>query len=329
MANHDIIVVGASRGGVGALSKIASYFEKDFPAAVFVVQHTSPRRNSELNRILSRAGPLKACYPKNDEKWLPGNIYIAPANHHLLVKGDRIALTMGPRENRMRPSIDVLFRSAAASHGTRAVAVLLTGYLDDGVSGLFAVKRCGGITIVQDPAEAHTPELPQTAIDTVEVDHVLPLKSISEEIGRLAAQPAEVSFSTPQDILDEVRISEHNVPDVDELEKIGRLTPLTCPECGGVLWQSENEPLLRLRCHTGHAFSAKSYLDGQSEIIEYSLWAAVQHLQERTKLLRKMAEKEREKGHLHIAEDYEKKARDLGYHADVIRNFITEETLAI
>lgn len=328
MAKHDIIVMGASRGGVAALSQLVSYFERDFPASVFIVQHVSPRRNPEMDKILSRAGALEARYPENGEKISPGKIYLAPPNRHLLVKTDRVAVTMGPRENRMRPSIDVLFRSTAASLSTRVVAVLLTGYLDDGVSGLLAVQRCGGITIVQDPAEAHTPDLPRTAIQHVQVDHVLPIKRIAQEIIRLATQPAALPFSIPDDILNEVKISEHNVPDMDEMEKVGLLSSFTCPECGGVSWQLENEPILRFRCHTGHAFSAKSYFDGQSEIIEYSLWAVVQHLQERTKLLKKMAADERQKGNLHIAQDYEKKAQDLVYHSKVIRNFITAETMA-
>ncbi len=329
MANHDIIVMGASYGGVKALSRIASLLPRGLPAAVFAVQHLSPARSSVLDQILTKAGKLAAITPADGQKIAAGTIHIAPPGCHLVVKKDHVRLTSGPRENRMRPSIDVLFRSAAAYYSTRVIAVLLTGLLDDGVSGLSAVKRCGGIAIVQDPAEAEASEMPQTAIEKVGVDYVLPLKAIAEKISELSGQPAGTPTAIPEDIMEEVKISEHNVPDLDKMKKLGAQTPFTCPECGGALWhlKEKEESFPRYICHTGHSFSEHSLLDGQADVIEYSLWSAIRHLQERAKLLTNMAEEERKKQRSKTAEGFEKKAEDLKYHAGVIRNFVVSGQL--
>jgi two-component system chemotaxis response regulator CheB len=227
----------------------------------------------------------------------------------------------------MRPSIDVLFRSAAGYCTTRVIAVLLTGCLDDGVSGLAAVKRCGGIAIVQDPAEAEAPEMPQTAISKVEIDHVLPLEGIARKIIALSGEPAGAIPDVPEDIMTDIKNSEYNIPDLEEMEKLGRVTPFTCPECGGVMWKRDNEPIARYVCHTGHSFTEKSLLEGQSKVIEYSLWKAIRHLEERVKILRTMAEGDREKGKSKSAVGLGEKADDLKHHADIIRDFIVSGKL--
>ncbi len=327
MPNHDVVVVGASLGGIDAISKLVRLLPEDLPASVFVVQHLSPTHRSVLDQILSRQGSLPAVCPKEGDEIRPGTVYVAPPDHHLLVKQGRLAVTFGPRENRSRPSIDVLFRSAAASYGSRVIAVLLTGYLDDGVLGLSDIKRCGGTVIVQDPSEAEAPDLPQTAIDRVDVDYVLPLEQIASKIIELTKQPAGEMPDVPEDIMEEIKAAEHTIPDLDDMAKIGRLTPFTCPECGGALWEVKEAPVDRYLCHTGHSFTTQSYLDSQSDAIEYSLWSAVRYLQERAKILANMAEGERQKGRPKSAEELETRAVELRHHAKVIRSFIVSGKL--
>ncbi len=208
MFNRDIVVMGASSGGIQALSKIVSLFPPDLSASVFIVQHISARMDSVLDRILSKKGPLPAVHPDESEQFVPGKVYVAPPNRHLLLKPENgTELTYGPRENWVRPSIDALFRSAAAFYASRVVAVLLTGYLDDGVSGLFAVKRCGGVAVAQDPLEAQVPDMPRTAIEKVDIDHVLSLEKIAAKIIELSKQPAGESPEVPEDIMVEIKVS--------------------------------------------------------------------------------------------------------------------------
>jgi two-component system, chemotaxis family, protein-glutamate methylesterase/glutaminase len=263
--------------------------------------------------------------PENGVAFKPGSIYVARSNHHLLVQKERIAVTFGPRENRARPSINALFRSAAAYHGPRVIGVLLTGYLNDGVDGLSAINRCGGTAIVQDPAEAQVSELPQTAIEHVKVDYILPLRQIAEKIAEQVPQSVKPIYKVPEDIMEEVRASEHVVPDLDHMHKVGDLTPYTCPECGGVLWKSHKESLTRYVCHTGHSFSPLSFLEGQAEVIENSLWAAIRYIQERIDILLKMAETQRNIGR--SADEYEQKASEMKAHVVNIRKFIVSGVL--
>jgi two-component system chemotaxis response regulator CheB len=192
-AGRDIIVIGASAGGVPALSTLVGRLPADFPGTVFIVQHTSPAGKSFLPQILARAGPLPVRQPEHGDPLAPGAIYVAPPDQHMLLEAERIAIVHGPRENRSRPAINVLFRSAAETFGPRVVGVLLTGMLDDGVAGLGAVKRCGGVAVVQEPAEAPFPEMPRAALADVAVDHTLPLAEIAALLGRLARTAATSS----------------------------------------------------------------------------------------------------------------------------------------
>ncbi|MFP4349986.1 MAG: chemotaxis protein CheB [Desulfococcaceae bacterium] len=320
--DRDILVIGASFGGLAVLRRLLSRLPEDFAAPVFIVQHISPTAETILHKILEANGPLPALLPEDGEKITPGTIYVAPPNRHLLVKKDHVAVVFGPKENRSRPSIDALFRSAAAYHTTRVAAVLLTGYLHDGVSGLNAVKRCGGITLVQDPNEAEAPELPQTAIDRVEIDHVLPLEGIGRKLLDIIGQPAGEPPEVPEEIMEDVKVSEHEIPNIDRMHEVGDQTPYTCPECGGGLWRMKNEPITRYRCHTGHAFSEQSFLAGQAEVIENSLWATIRLVQERIDVLTRMAETARKKNREDSAADLEKKMEEMIYHVRTIRRFI-------
>ena len=330
MRNHSIIVIGTSKGGVQALTELVSLLPKDFPASIFIVQHISPEFKSHLAEILSAKGDLPAITPEDGQEIKPGIIYVARENRHLLVKRDHIILPFGPRENRMRPSIDALFRSAAAYQTSRVVAVLLTGYLDDGVSGLAAVKRCGGITIVQDPKDAEAPDLPQNAINFVEVDHVLPISEIATKLVEIVHQLAGEPHPVPEEILMDVKVSEHTVPGVlQSMADMGELTPYTCPDCGGAMWDVQNEPMGRLICHTGHSFTMNSFLNSQSEIIENSLWEVIRFIEERIKIVERLAEKDRQNGRADSASNYFKRNEELNYHVRILRKFIISGALAM
>ena len=172
-----IVVIGASVGGVEAIGFLAAALPPDFAAAVLVVLHVGAHR-SVLPRLLSQRGPLPACHPGDGDLIRPGRIYVAPPDQHLLVEPGCVRLARGPRENWARPAVDPLFRSAARAYGPHVVGVILTGGLNDGTAGLFEVKRHGGVAVVQDPGDALSPGMPQSALRHVAVDHCLPLPAI-------------------------------------------------------------------------------------------------------------------------------------------------------
>jgi hypothetical protein len=187
---RDVVVIGASAGGVEALQRLVAGLPPDLPAAILVVVHIPSYCESELDRVLSRAGPLRAQRAIDGEPLAPGRIYVARADHHMMVRGNLIRLTRAPKESRVRPSIDVLFRSAAQSLGPRVIGVLLTGTLDDGSAGLWAVKDQGGLAIVQSPADCAFPSMPQSALAQVQVDHAVPMVSMPALLARLVSEPA-------------------------------------------------------------------------------------------------------------------------------------------
>ncbi len=329
MTEPYIIVIGASQGGIQALSTLVSSFPSNLPATIFIVLHSSPDYKSHLDEVLSTKGALPVIQPQNGEKIKTGTIYVAPSNRHLVVKYDHVNLPFGPHENRSRPSIDVLFRSAAAYHTSRVIAVLLTGYLDDGVSGLSAVKRCGGKIIVQDPNDAEVPDLPKNAIRSMEIDHILPLKEIAAQLIDIVHQPFGDPVAVPEEIMADIKVSEHTVPGLERMNKLGTITPYTCPDCGGTLWDAKNEPAGRLVCHTGHSFTIDSFLKGQAEVIEDSLWAAIRFFDERIKILENLAEKDHEKLHLQSTQNYRKKIKELKYHMQILRDFVVSGGLTV
>jgi two-component system chemotaxis response regulator CheB len=258
MAGHDVIVIGASAGGVEALSQLVAQFPSDLAASIFIVLHTAPDSPGLLAQILDNRGPLRATIPADGEPIEPGVIYVAPPDRHLLVKPGHMHLTRGPRENRSRPAIDVLFRSAAIAYGPRVVGVILTGLLNDGVVGLLAVQRCGGVTVAQDPADATYPDMPHNALKVVAADYVLPLAEMGAVLARLAGEPAPAAAPAPLDIVAEARFAERGVEMSDGEVQLGQATSLSCPECNGPLQRLENDAVHRYRCHVGHAYTAES-----------------------------------------------------------------------
>ncbi|HSF47886.1 MAG TPA: chemotaxis protein CheB, partial [Burkholderiales bacterium] len=281
MSGHDIVVIGTSAGGLDALRHLTSQLPADFPAAVFIVQHMSPHARSNLATLIGRVSALKASTANAGDKIVHGHIYIAPSDRHMVLDDGRIELVYGPQENRHRPAIDALFRSAAAHHGPRVIGIVLSGSLGDGTAGLLAIKRCGGIAIVQDPEEALYRSMPRSALQQVAVDHVLPVARMGALLNRLAREASGAPSPIPDDIEREVALTARGVSTATDEAKLGELAPITCPECGGPLWDITEPGLRRYRCRVGHVFADESLIAEHAGALEQAMWAAVRGLQER------------------------------------------------
>ncbi len=322
MAHRDIILIGASAGGVQALSKVIGGFPADFPAAVFVVLHISPYGRSSMPIILSRAGKLPAVHATDGEPVQMGRVYVAPPDQHLVLQDGFVRLSRAPTENAQRPAVDVLFRTGAQSYGRRAIGVVLTGTLDDGTAGLAVVKRHGGTAVVQEPEEAEYPSMPQSAIANVDVDHVLPLDGIAPLLVELIREPLEEPEPEPED-LDMKEELEHG----QDHEEKGFPSDLTCPECGGSLRESRVEDIVHFRCRTGHAYSPETLLVKQDDVVEAALWAAVRSLQENAALARRMERRLSQGSRLGPGAEqrYQTRAEEAERHAEVLRRMLVQD----
>ncbi|MFB2838552.1 chemotaxis protein CheB [Floridanema evergladense] len=325
MLGHDIIVIGASAGGVEAVTQLVRSLPADIPAAIFVVIHIAAHSKSVLPQILQRRGHLPAIHPKDGEKILHGKVYVAPPDLHLLIKPGYINLAHGPKENRHRPAVDPLFRSAAQAYTNRVVGVILSGSLDDGTAGLLVVKKLGGIAIAQDPEEALYDGMPGSAIENVEVDYVLSIAEISKKLVDLAGESVEIqNHSVDPDLEIETDMAELDKEAVQSQERPGRESPYSCPECGGVLWEINNGNFMRFRCRTGHAFSPDSLFAEQSDALEQALWVALRALKEQSGLSRKLAQRAKEQNHSIVANRFAERAQEADARADVIRRVLVE-----
>ena len=323
MPGHDIVVVGASAGGVEALAELAASLPSDLSAAVFVVLHLPATGISALPEILHRHGPLPAAPVKDGEPIQPGRIYVAPPDHHVLLRTGHVHLSRGPREHGHRPAIDPLFRSAAREYSTRVIGLVLSGALDDGTAGLLAIKSRGGIAVVQDPADALYPGMPSNALEHVPVDHVLPAASVGELLARLIADSAEPpSEPAPTGMQVEVEMEGFSL-EAFEGNHPGRPSGFSCPDCNGVLWQiRDGGGLERFRCRVGHAWSPESLLTQQSEALEAALWVALRSLEERAALARRLAEPARNRGHSITATRFEEQAAEAQQAARLVRDLL-------
>jgi two-component system chemotaxis response regulator CheB len=291
MPNHDIIVIGMSAGGLDASVTIIRALPTGFSAALFVVTHMPAEEPSFLPDILSRSGPLPAVHGTEGMPIEPGHIYCATPDHHLLIEPGHIHSLRGMKENGFRPAIDATLRTAARAYGPRVVGVILTGMLDDGTAGLVAVKRRGGYAIVQDPSEAVYPSMPRTARRYVAVDAVLRLADIAPMLMRLTHEPAVTTKDGAMDdhLELEAKISELDREALEQADTLGVPAPFSCPDCGGVLMEFYDEDLLRFRCQIGHAYSPESLVARQTDQLDITLWAAYRAIDERARLLRRLA----------------------------------------
>jgi two-component system chemotaxis response regulator CheB len=322
MPDHGIVVVGASAGGVEALVDLAASLPSDLPAAVFVVLHLPATGTSALPDILRRHGPLPATHVKDGEPIRPGRVYVAPPDHHVLLRTGHVHLSRGPRENGHRPAIDPLFRSAAREYANRVIGVVLSGALDDGTAGLLAIKSRGGVAAVQDPTDALYPGMPGSALEHVQVDHVVAAVAMGKLLARLTADLGETPPDpAPTGMRVEVEMERFSM-EAFEGNHPGRPSGFSCPDCHGVLWQIRDGGLERYRCRVGHAWSPESLLTQQSEALEAALWVALRSLEERAALARRLAEPARRRGHSITATRFEEQAAEAQQAARLVRDLL-------
>ncbi len=324
MQGHNIVVVGASAGGVEALRRLINPLPPDLPAALFIVLHRPADSPSLLVNVLQSASALPVTHADDGEAIGLGRIYVAAPDRHLLIEGQRIRLTRGPKENRFRPAIDPLFRSAAYSHGPRVVGVVLTGNLDDGTAGLWAIKDRGGIAIVQDPEEATYPSMPQSALANVEIDYCLRLDEIAPTLAKLSTQPATGGAAVSEKLGIETRIAlEDNALEAGVI-KLGKFSPFTCPECHGIMLQIQEGGNIRFRCHTGHAYSINSLLESVVESVEESLWSSVRTMDEHLLLLRHLAAHVHEQDDAAMAARIQEQMQDIRERTQLVREALMQ-----
>jgi two-component system chemotaxis response regulator CheB len=272
-----------------ALTGLVAQLSADFPAPVFIVNHMGAETTGKaLVGALNNAGRVRCSHARDGESFKRGHVYLAPSDQHLLLVRGKILVTKGARENRYRPAIDPLFRTAAVAYGKGVIGIILTGYLDDGTSGMKAIKRCGGICIAQDPADAAYPDMPLSVIRHVGPDYCVPLAQMGALLEKLVARKVGASKKPPADLVIEAKIAERVVSDLQSVEALGTQVPFNRPDCGGVLWQMKHGELPRYRCHTGHAFSSAALLAQQGEKIEETLWVALRMFEERQNLISTM-----------------------------------------
>lgn len=311
-----IVVVGASSGGMAALKQLVAQFQKDFPAPIFIVNHMSADTTGEaLVKVLNDSSSLPCAHAHNEQTFKAGHIYVAPSDQHMLIGKGKILITKGARENRSRPAIDPLFRSAAVAYGNRVIGIILTGFLDDGTSGMMAIKRCGGVCIAQDPDDATSPDMPRSVIANVGADFCLPVAQMGALLSDLMSRDLPANKPTPKDIIIEAKIARRVLSDLPSVEALGEQVPYNCPDCGGVLWQMSEGNMLRYRCHTGHAFTAAALLAQQTVKIEETLWVALRMFEERQNLLVSMSKNENKQSATSISH----RARDSQVHIERIR----------
>ena len=326
MRTKQIVVIGASAGGIEALRELVAGLPAEFPLPIGVVLHTSPQSPGVLDAILSRAGRLPATNAKDRERWKPGHIYVAPPDCHLLVEPGRVRVTKGPRENRFRPAIDPLFRSAAQVYGPGTIGVVMTGNLDDGTAGLWAIKQLGGTAIVQHPEDALFPAMPLSALRHVRVDYSVPLAELAPLLIELTSEIEVVDseVQVPKALEVEVKIAkEHNPLDAG-LTEIAQPSVYACPECHGVLLQLKEGDRLRFRCHTGHAYSFDSLVSAISEGIEEALWNAIRALEEGDMLMRGMSAHMKAHDGAREADELLERAAEAKRQSDMIRQLVID-----
>ncbi|MGI4860138.1 MAG: chemotaxis protein CheB [Janthinobacterium lividum] len=330
MPPNRIVAIGSSAGGIETLSVLFENLPASVDAAFFVTQHLSPSYQSTLPNILNHCTRLRAVHPPADGVVVErGMIYVAPSDHHLLVEGDRVFVARGPKENRFRPSVDALFRSVAYVYGPRAIGIVLSGALDDGTSGLWSIKRLGGVAVAQDPADAVFDSMPVSAIQNVEIDHCLPVADIARLVIRLADEPVARAPDDVEDDRQRMRLETSILADGDGLSKgilqLGNYTPYTCPECAGVLMRVCEGRGARFRCHTGHGYTSAALIIGVVEKTEAGYWAVMRGLEEAAMLLDEMGGAQRADGDSDAAAIFRHEAAHAKAQSRQLRRLVLSE----
>jgi two-component system, chemotaxis family, protein-glutamate methylesterase/glutaminase len=319
---RNIIVMGASAGGIPAIKQVIRQLPADIDAAIVIVIHVSPKSDSAVIANSFQKSTVLTCKEAADMMPLErGCIYVAPADHHLMIKGYNLRTNRGPHENKYRPSVDVLFRSAAVEFGHKAIGVILTGMLEDGTSGMSAIKRSGGICIVQDPIDAEFPDMPQSVLNNVVVDYVGTLDELPDIIGGVMKKPLPPHKIVPNELQIEADITEKMMSDIDKLKTIAGRSDFICPDCGGGLWAIKNDPVHRYRCHTGHVYTEKLLFELQEEKIEESIWVAIRLLEEKSNLMMLMNSRRSTAGK-EPSFIYQARIEEINKHIDRLKNFL-------
>src|SRR5262245_35696605 len=319
------IVIGTSAGGVDALRTLISSLPGDLDAVPLAVIHIAPSSPGFLPELLNKTGQLHALHPAQGEKMKRGRFYLAPPDHHMLVEArGTIRLSHGPKENRARPAIDPLFRSAALAFGLETIGVILTGNLDDGTAGLLAIKKSGGTTVVQDPLDAAAPSMPRSAARHVQIDHKVSLSKLAPLLVRLSKdRPRAERSIMPDRLRIEAEIAAGHKTTIDDIATIGDPSLFTCPDCHGTLLKVRDEHLLCFRCHTGHAFTAQSLLAALNETTEDTIWSAIRALQESAMLLQHLAQHARDAGQDKEATNLDREAGQKLEKAKLVRRGVS------
>ena len=328
MEETRVIAVGASAGGVEALSRLVSALPSDIDAAILVVLHLSPDLPSYLPRILERQGSLPASHAVDGAPVLRGHIHVAPPDRHLHVEDGELRVRQGSRENRHRPSIDVLLRSAAVEYGPRAIGVVLSGALDDGVAGMEAIVRCGGHALVQEPSDADHPFLPQNVLNAVPGVEAHPVEILVKRLQALVTQstPANVPADAGVELGTlELRIGQH-MGSAEDMSRLGDPSGLSCTECNGALTRVADTRQLRFRCHTGHAYTASSLYNEQNEQAERPLWQALRQMRETADTSRALIAHAHHAGAPVHAAQYQEQLRQAEQGIATLHRLVTVET---
>lgn len=317
-----IVVIGASAGGIEALKELVSQFDAEMDAAFFIVMHLSETGiGSYLVHRLQQVTSLSCKLAEEGAPIVKGHIYVAQPDKHLLVSKEGIKMGLGPRENRWKPSIDVLFRSAAAAFNGHTIGIILTGYLNDGTAGMLAIKSSGGTTIVQDPNEAEYPDMPLSVLNHMEADHCTTLMNMGEVLKELL-QVQKAPVPVPEELAMEAAIAERTATSIGEIVALGNPSIYSCPDCGGVLTEIQDQTLTRYKCHTGHGFSTDVLLNKQKEQLESTLWVALRSLEERKALLRSMEQRNLKSGLHRAAVGDRDRMVELQVHIDRIKQVL-------
>lgn len=324
---RDIVVIGASAGGVPALQRLVKLLPADFPAAVFVVLHIWPNSPSSLPEILARAGNLPAVQAEHGDVIVPGRIYVAPPDHHLMVEADRLFVTQGPRENRFRPAINPLFRSAALAFRHRVIGIVLTGMLDDGAAGLWAIARCGGVCVVQ--ADPQFEEMPRRAAERVNVDYLVPLDEIAPLLVRLTQEPVEAPKDVAVPDLLQLSDDKSKMKTIElDMDRVGKRSIFTCPECNGALWEITAGGGLEYACHVGHVYTPAGLDSAQNVTIEQSLWSAARALKENAAMHERLADRAAAHGLADAAQLYRRTASERLAEAASVQTMLSHRPTA-
>jgi two-component system chemotaxis response regulator CheB len=325
--SQRFIVIGTSSGGLAALRILLADLPADLPAAVLVTMHIG-KQHSVLPPLLANYTAMKVSFAEDNAIPLEGHVYIAPPDLHLLLQGNVMRLVRGAKENHSRPAIDPMFRSAAIAMRRNVIGVVLTGDLDDGTVGLQAIKASGGITIVQDPVDADAPSMPSSAMRYTSVDHCLPLSEIGRCLIALLQQPDEGDTAEAQARRIEPYETENEIcliggsVSIDVLQRLGHISNLTCPDCGGGLWEMGFAPP-RFRCHTGHSYTIESLAQEQDILIEEALWVAIRSLHEKKTLLERQANGARLSDKPELVSEYDLASQQLDTHVEALRHLIS------